>query len=103
MTDLGLPSASKASTQQQDREKLEYPAGYAFMSKTEIRRAYDAILIENRGLKEKIAFHENEEIALRERIQEANKKISHYQNRYLNLLGEETEENPSIKHLRRIG
>jgi hypothetical protein len=58
---LGLPSASKASTYQQNREKLEYPAGYAFMSKTEIKRAYDALLRENENLKkeERIKLEKN--------------------------------------------
>lgn len=45
-TDLGLPSAIKDSTYQQNRDtiKLEYPVGFAFMSKGELIRSYEALM-----------------------------------------------------------
>lgn len=44
--DLGLPSENQVLTYQQNREsiKLEYPVGFAFMSKGELIRSYEALM-----------------------------------------------------------
>jgi hypothetical protein len=52
--DLGLPSGIKDATYQQNRAsaKLEYPGGFAFMSKAELRKAYESLNWENYRLKQ---------------------------------------------------
>jgi hypothetical protein len=46
MTVSGSHSGNQVSTYQKNSAKIDYPVGFAFMSKGELRKAYTALLID---------------------------------------------------------
>jgi hypothetical protein len=102
-------TGGQASTHDKDLAssvKLNYPAGFAFWSKTELRKSWEFQGLELAQIKKAHEALKQEEIRLRQALQKANENVSHYQDLYLEEIDknrEKRKDNLNVSYLKVAG
>jgi predicted nuclease with TOPRIM domain len=92
MKSLVVPSAIENSTQTNRDTRNFKKSNLAFLSKAELRKAYEFLEMENYQLKQEKESEIGERIKIREALKESNKGVIYYQKRYQELLDKSEEE-----------